>query len=75
MVRERKLRQELETIRRLAQSPNQAVHIGAIVTLAEWRDEGSRPLFKTATDSSLPRLQRAGAAALAKMERDADIGE
>ncbi len=69
IVREKDLRDQIGTIRKCVRDENPVVAIAAIVTLSQWRDEASRSAFDEAARSSHPRLQRAGKAALARLNR------
>ncbi len=69
IVREQEIREEIPTIRKLARDPNIVVARAAIVTLARWGDEESRPIMEEAAKSSSVLLQRAGKAALARLDR------
>ena len=67
-VRELGLKEYLPEVRELGKSPDEATCIAALVTLSEWRDVESRPLFESAAQSRVVRLQRAGQAALKHLE-------
>ena len=69
VIRERNLREYIETIRNYARDPDPVVRIAAIVTLSQWGDQASRPAFQEAAASDIPRLQRAGRLALQKLGR------
>ncbi len=49
--------------------------IAAMVTLSQWGDEHSRPAFEEAAGSGPPRLQRAGRAALARLDKATPVTE
>lgn len=68
IIRERGLRDELPTIRRLARDKDTVIRIAALVTLAEWRDKESRPLMGAAAESDNVRLQRCGKLALKRLD-------
>jgi len=68
IVRERRLQDELPTIRKLARDKNVVIRIAALVTLSEWRDEESRPAMKDAAGSDNVRLQRCGRLALKRLD-------
>ena len=68
IVRERNLRDELSTIRKLARDKNTVIRIAALVTLSEWRDQESRPLMEEAAKSDNVRLQRCGKLALKRLD-------
>jgi len=68
-VHELDLREHLPALRKFARDPNEAVRIAALVALSDWGDEASRPAFEAAATSSVVRLQRAGKAALARLDR------
>lgn len=63
------LREQMQVIRPFARDPNEVTRIAAIVALSQWGDEGSREAFKAAADSSSIRLQRAGKAALERLNQ------
>ena len=67
-VRVSNLRTHTPRIRELLSDDNEVVRIAAIVTLSEWHDEASRPAFEQAAASSVIRLERAGKAALARLD-------
>jgi len=69
IVREQDLREELPAIRKYARDPDIIVARAAIVTLAHWGDKASRPLFEEAARSKNVLLQRAGKAALKKLDK------
>jgi len=62
------LREHITVIRQLTNDPGEAVRIAAIVALSQWRDEESRPVFEKAAASTVARLQRAGRAALERLD-------
>ena len=57
----------LPAIRKYAKDPNEVIRIAALVTLAEWRDEGSGDALIDAVYSPSVRLQRCAEAALLKL--------
>ena len=63
------MREHIEIIRNYARDPDTVICIAAIVTLSQWGDQASRPAFQEAVASDIPRLQRAGRAALARLDR------
>ncbi len=66
-VRELDLREHIPAVRSYARDPDVTVRIAAIVTLSQWGDEESRPAFEEAANSEVVRLQRAGKAALKRL--------
>lgn len=72
-VREMNLRQYLEEIRKRASDEDEIVRIAAIVTLSEWKDEESRPLFESAAKSKSERLKRSGEVALRRLDESGTI--
>jgi len=62
------LKEHVATIRQYVRDPNEVTRIQAIVTLSAWGDEESRPAFQEAAESKSVRLQRAGNAALKRLE-------
>lgn len=66
-IRDQNLREHLPRLRELASDPNEAVQIAALVTLSEWGDSQSKPLFEKAAHSESLRLKRAGEAALNRL--------
>lgn len=65
------LREQMPVIRPFARDPNEVTRIAAIVALSQWGDEESREAFRAAADSSSIRLQRAGKAALERLDQQA----
>jgi len=47
---------------------DEVIRIAAVVALSQWEDEQSRPAFEKAAESQSVRLQRAGKAALKRLE-------
>jgi len=62
-------RQQIPSIRRYTRDGNETVRIAAIVALSQWGDEESRPAFEEAAKSKVVRLQRAGNAALKRLDQ------
>jgi hypothetical protein len=60
--------QAIETVRKLAKDGGELARVQAIVTLAEWQDEQSRPYFEEAAQMSIVQLQQAGKAALQRLD-------
>lgn len=71
-VHELNLREHIPAIRKYVRDPNDVVRIAAIVALSQWGDEESRPAFEEAAQSKTVRLQRAGKAALERIEKAKD---
>ncbi|MCY3019445.1 MAG: HEAT repeat domain-containing protein [Planctomycetota bacterium] len=69
------LREHIPTIRKYARDPNDVVRIAAIVALSQWGDEESRPAFEEAAQSKTVRLQRAGKAALERLDHAKKAGD
>jgi transposase InsO family protein len=67
-VQERGLREHIPAVRKYVRDPNDVTRIAAIVALSDWGDEESRPAFEEASKSSTVRLQRAGKAALQRLD-------
>jgi HEAT repeat protein len=67
-VQEQGLRKHLPTVRKYVRDPNDVTRIAAIVALSDWGDEESRPAFEEAAKSNVVRLQRAGKAALQRLD-------
>lgn len=63
------LREQMPVIRPFARDSNEVTRIAAIVALSQWGDEESREAFKATADSSSIRLQRAGKAALERLDQ------
>jgi len=63
------LRDQIPLIRKYLYDANEVVRIAAIVTLSEWGDEDNRPAFEAAAKSMSVRLQRAGKAALERLDQ------
>jgi hypothetical protein len=63
------LREHVPTIRKYLKDENEVVRIAAIVALSQWGDEESRPVFEQAAASNVVRLQRAGKAALERLDK------
>lgn len=63
------LRDQIPVIRSYAYDPSEVTRIAAIVALSQWGDEDSREAFTDAADSSSIRLQRAGKAALERLDQ------
>lgn len=68
-VQELGLRTQIPNVRKHVRSSNEVVRIAAIVALSQWGDEESRPAFEEAAKSSSVRLQRAGKAALERLDK------
>jgi len=68
-VHELDLREHIPTVRKYLHDPNEVVRIAAIVALSQWGDEESRPAFEEAANSKSVRLQRAGQAALRRLDQ------
>ena len=66
-VHELDLREHIPLIRQRARDENEVVRIAAIVALSQWGDEESRPAFQEAVESKVMRLQRAGKAAIERL--------
>jgi len=62
------LKQYILTIRQYLYDKNEVTRIAAIVALSQWGDKQSKPAFKKAAESQSVRLQRAGKAALKRLE-------
>jgi HEAT repeat protein len=62
------LKQYMPTIRQYLYDKNEVIRIAAIVALSQWQDEQSRPAFEKAVNSKSVRLQRAGKAALKRLD-------
>ncbi|MBE7465512.1 MAG: HEAT repeat domain-containing protein [Planctomycetes bacterium] len=62
------LREHLPLIRNHVRNPNETIRIAAIVALSYWKDEESRSAFEEAAESSVVRLQRAGKAAMNRLD-------
>ena len=63
------LREHIPAIRKHVRDPDEVVRIAAIVALSQWGDEESRPAFEEAAKSDVVRLQRAGKAALERLDQ------
>lgn len=63
------MREHLPAIRRLARDSSEVVRIASIVALSHWEDEESRPAFEEAVKATVPRVQRAGQAALERLNK------
>ena len=61
-------KQYIPTIRQYLYDKNEVIRIAAIVALSQWGDEKSRDAFQKAAESNSVRLQRAGKAALKRLE-------
>ncbi len=68
-VQELDLREYMPEIRKHIRASNEVVRIAAIVALSQWGDEESRPAFEEAAKLSSVRLQRAGKAALERLDK------
>jgi len=62
------LKQYMPTIRQYLYDKNEVIRIAAIVALSQWGDKESRSAFEKAADSKSVRLQRAGKAALKRLD-------
>lgn len=62
-------RQHIPSVRRYTRDGDEAVRIAAIVALSQWGDEESRPAFEEAAKSKVMRIQRAGSAALKRLDQ------
>jgi len=69
LAQDKNMRELIPLIRPYAHATNEIIRIAAIVALSQWSDEESRPAFEAAASSSGTRLQRAGTAALARLEK------
>ncbi len=63
------LRERIPEIRVCLRDTNDIIRIAAIVALSDWGDTESRGAFEEAARSSRERLQHAGKAAMAKLDR------
>lgn len=63
------LREHIPTVRKYSRGPTNVIRIAAINTLSQWGDEESRLAFEEAAKSSNVRLQRAGKAAVARLDK------
>lgn len=68
VIRERDLREHLPAIRKLITSTNEDAARQAMVTVALWGDQDSRPLIEEAVKSTRPLVKRAADAALKKLD-------
>jgi len=68
LAQDKKMRELIPLIRPHARSTNEIIRIAAIVALSQWGDAASRPAFEDAAASQRVRLQRAGTAALARLD-------
>jgi len=68
-VQELDLREHIPEVRKHVRSSNEVLRIAAIVALSQWADEEGRPAFEEAAKSSSVRLQRAGKAALERLDK------
>jgi HEAT repeat protein len=62
------IRDQIPTVRKYARDPDEVIRIAAIVALGQWGDEQSRLAFEEAATSPSVRLQRAGKAALQRID-------
>jgi len=62
------LKEHIPAIRKYLYDKNNVIRIAAIAALSQWQDEQSKPAFQKAADSKSVRLQRAGKAALERLE-------
>lgn len=63
------LRELMPNVRKYARDPDEIIRIAAIATLSLWGDEESRPAFEDASSSEVVRVQRAGKAALQRLDQ------
>lgn len=68
-VKELDRKETIPTIRKYLRNSNEVICIAAIVALSEWGDEESRAAFEDASRSKIVRIQRAGKAALQRLEQ------
>lgn len=66
-IQELDMRDEMPIIRSHLKSANEATRIASIVVLSQWGDEESRAAFEVAASSTNSRLQRAGKAAIQRL--------
>jgi HEAT repeat protein len=62
------LRDQIPAVRKYVRHPDNVIRIAAIVALSQWGDEESRPAFEEAAQSKTVRLQRAGKAAMERLD-------
>jgi len=68
---DKKMKESLPAIRAQARSADEPVRIAAMNALSQWGDEESRPAFEAALASGSVRLQRAGKAAIGRLDASA----
>jgi len=68
-VKKLDLREHIPTIRSYLSYKNSTIRIATIVALSEWGDETSRPSFEAAAKSKIYRMQKAGKAAIKRLDK------
>jgi len=70
-VQQMDLKEYIPEVRKYVYDDNEVTRIAAIVALSQWGDEESRPAFVVASKSENVRIQRAGKAALERLDKTA----